>query len=62
MFNEQMATATKAMETWQKPAKEAFDLWVSFFPVAPFFGVEWRFAESMPVPGSNVFMPGGVTP
>lgn len=58
MFNEQIATATKAMETWQKPAKEAFDLWVSFFPVAPFFGVEWRFADSMQVPNAAApFMP-----
>ncbi|MEM8759049.1 MAG: hypothetical protein AAGE83_01840 [Pseudomonadota bacterium] len=58
MFNEQIATATKAMETWQKPAKEAFDLWVSFFPVAPFFGVEWRFADSMQVPNAATpFMP-----
>ncbi|MEO0959016.1 MAG: hypothetical protein AAFY66_11235 [Pseudomonadota bacterium] len=58
MFNEQIATATKAMETWQKPAKEAFHLWVSFFPVAPFFGVEWRFADSMQVPNAAApFMP-----
>jgi len=29
------------------PGAEAFKLWVSFWPVAPLFGVEWRFADAM---------------
>lgn len=60
MFNDQLTTATKQMEEWQKPAKEVFDLWVSFFPVAPLFGVEWRFADSMPVPGASGFVSASV--
>lgn len=30
---------------WTSPAVAAFQFWVSFFPVAPLFGVEWRFAD-----------------
>lgn len=33
------------MEAFIGPSTEAFKMWVSFFPVAPAFGVEWRFAE-----------------
>lgn len=32
------------------PGAEAFKLWISFWPVAPLFGVEWRFAETMGQP------------
>lgn len=38
----------ETFEAWTKPTKAAFDFWVSFWPVAPAFGVEWRFAEAMP--------------
>ncbi|MCL5778714.1 hypothetical protein M1105_17195 [Limibaculum sp. FT325] len=38
----------ESIEAWTKPTKAAFDFWVSFWPVAPAFGVEWRFAEVMP--------------
>lgn len=31
---------------WTRPATEAFEFWVSFWPVAPVFGVEWRFADA----------------
>ena len=34
-----------ATEDWMKPAKETFDFWISFWPTAPAFGVEWRFAS-----------------
>ena len=34
-------------EQWTKPGQEAFELWISMWPVAPLFGVEWRFAETM---------------
>ena len=34
-------------ETWMQPGVEAFNYWISFFPTAPLFGVEWRFGESM---------------
>ena len=30
------------------PGTEAFKLWISFFPTAPFFGVEWRFKDAVP--------------
>ncbi|MEO1773622.1 MAG: hypothetical protein AAFS07_01585 [Pseudomonadota bacterium] len=51
-----MTQATEVMEAWQKPARQAFELWISFFPVAPAFGVTWRFAEGLPfeVPGTPV--------
>lgn len=35
------------MEQWAKPSKAAFEFWISMWPVAPLFGVEWRFAEAM---------------
>jgi predicted flap endonuclease-1-like 5' DNA nuclease len=33
------------MTAWMKPGQEAFEYWISFFPTAPLFGVEWRFGE-----------------
>ena len=39
---------SEAVEAWTKSSKTAFDFWVSFWPVAPMFGVEWRFANAMP--------------
>lgn len=35
----------KAVEAFSRPATTAFKYWISFWPVAPFFGVEWRFAD-----------------
>ncbi|MEO0819303.1 MAG: hypothetical protein AAF074_02655 [Pseudomonadota bacterium] len=55
MFSTQFTQTTEAFETWSKPAKAAFELWVSFWPVAPFFGVEYRFAEPL-----SKLMPGTV--
>jgi predicted flap endonuclease-1-like 5' DNA nuclease len=47
-----------SLEMWMKPGQEAFQFWISFFPTAPLFGVEWRFA-SMADPALNPFlMPG----
>lgn len=53
-----------SMEAMTGPAREIFEQWISFFPTAPLFGVEWRFADSVrkyPVdlamftPGFNMF-------
>ncbi len=40
---------TDHLSAWTGPGAEAFKLWISFWPVAPFFGVEWRFAGSFPM-------------
>lgn len=50
-----------AIEMWMKPGREAFEFWVSFFPTAPLFGVEWRFA-GMADPAANPFMSPGLIP
>ncbi len=34
-----------SVEGWTAPATAAFEFWVSFWPTAPLFGVEWRFAD-----------------
>ena len=34
-----------AMDAMAGPARELFEQWISFFPTAPLFGVEWRFAK-----------------
>ena len=38
-------THKQAVEFWTEPAREVFNFWISFSPMAPFFGVEWRFGE-----------------
>lgn len=38
---------TDPVDLFTGPQTEAFKLWISFWPVAPFFGVEWRFAGAM---------------
>ncbi len=40
-----MAHAENYFETYAASTKSAFDYWVSFFPTAPMFGVDWRFGE-----------------
>lgn len=40
-----MAHAEKAFEAYAETGKAMFDYWISFFPTAPMFGVEWRFGE-----------------
>jgi NADH-quinone oxidoreductase subunit E len=47
MFPPLVPGAQEALKQMPKPAREAFETWVSFFPVAPLFGVEWRFGELM---------------
>ncbi len=48
----------EALDMWMKPGVEAFRFWISFFPTAPLFGVEWRF-QDMADPAANPFtMPG----
>jgi len=36
---------TAPMEALAEQSAEAFRMWVSFFPTAPLFGVEWQFAN-----------------
>lgn len=33
-----------SMDPWTRTMSSAFRFWLSFWPVAPLFGVEWRFA------------------
>lgn len=35
----------KTFEELSRPAAQAFRFWISFWPTAPMFGVEWRFAD-----------------
>ena len=42
---DQMAHAQNMFESYAASSKSAFDYWISFFPTAPMFGVEWRFGE-----------------
>lgn len=45
------------LEAWAKPATEAFQFWISLFPVAPMFGVAWRFAKMVPsAPDTPTFL------
>ena len=58
-------TSPFPFESWARPGKDAFDFWISFFPTAPLFGVEWRFAEMvgpMADPTINPFMQAGQSP
>lgn len=54
-------TSPFPLDAWAKPGKDAFEFWISFFPTAPLFGVEWRFAD-MASPAMNPFMQAGATP
>ncbi len=47
------------MDLWAKPGRDAFEFWISFFPTAPLFGVEWRFS-GMTDPALNPFMMTGM--
>ncbi len=49
---------TDAVEMWMKPGRQAFEFWVSFFPTAPLFGVEWRFANMVDPVANPFMMPG----
>lgn len=40
-----MAQPQNAFDAYAANGKSMFDFWVSFFPTAPMFGVQWRFAE-----------------
>lgn len=40
-------------ETLVKPGVEAFEFWISFFPTAPLFGVDWRFADMVGVKSAD---------
>ncbi len=55
-----MTKKTDQIAGFTGPAADAFKLWISFWPVAPFFGVEWRFAKTfpqMPMMPVDAFMP-----
>ena len=34
-------------EPWTDPARAAFEFWIGLWPVAPMFGVEWRFGDTV---------------
>jgi len=38
---------TDPLGIWPKQASEVFQFWVSLWPVAPMFGVKWRFADAV---------------
>ena len=40
-----MAQAQNIFEAYAATSKSAFDYWISFFPTAPLFGVDWRYGE-----------------
>ena len=40
------ASQEQTFETWMKPSMDVFQYWISFFPTAPLFGVDYRFAPS----------------
>ncbi|MEO1468717.1 MAG: 5' DNA nuclease [Pseudomonadota bacterium] len=62
MFPTAIKDAAEAMQRWQAPAEDVFKLWISFFPVAPAFGVTWRFASVLPGHVGGDIVPGAVTP
>lgn len=37
----------QSFDAWMKPSQDMFDYWISFFPTAPLFGVEYRFGDIM---------------
>lgn len=42
-----MAQTENAFETYAATSKAMFEFWISHFPTAPMFGVEWRYGEMM---------------
>lgn len=38
----------EALRTGGRPAENPFELWISFFPTAPMFGVRWFWADRLP--------------
>lgn len=47
-----MAFADYTLKAYTENSKAMFDYWISFFPTAPMFGVEWRFGDAF-MPGSE---------
>ena len=35
------------LDPWTVPARAAFEFWVGLWPIAPIFGVEWRFGDTV---------------
>lgn len=35
----------QSLEAWMKPSQDMFNYWISFFPTAPLFGVDYRFGD-----------------
>ena len=54
-------TAHSPFDAWTGPGKDAFEFWISFFPTAPLFGVDWRFADMMH-PAMSPFLQAGAMP
>lgn len=52
-----MAQSENVFETYATTSKSMFDFWVSFFPTAPMFGVEWRFGDLNAVAPAPVHKP-----
>ncbi|MEM7211454.1 MAG: hypothetical protein AAF479_06075 [Pseudomonadota bacterium] len=49
-----MAHQENAFEAYSQTGKAMFDYWISFFPTAPLFGVDWRYGD---LAASNPLMP-----
>lgn len=51
-----MAFADNTLKAYADNSKAMFDYWISFFPTAPAFGVEWRFGAALN-PGTEYVAP-----
>ena len=51
-----MAFADNTLKAYADNSKAMFDYWISFFPTAPAFGVEWRFGTVLN-PGTEYVAP-----
>ncbi|MEM1343652.1 MAG: hypothetical protein AAGI34_03610 [Pseudomonadota bacterium] len=54
-----MSKSSDPFAAFAGPGTEAFKLWISFFPVAPAFGVRWVFADSLATMSPLQGMPTG---
>jgi len=39
--------SSDSLYPWTGPARAAFEFWIGLWPVAPMFGVEWRFGDTV---------------
>jgi len=54
-FTKTFPTEAGTIDEIMKPGREAFEFWISFFPTAPLFGVDWRFGDMMPKGGATAW-------